>query len=82
MLDGEDDDDNALNEAEVLAAEGLANQVGIDPALDGYIPSADSPIVAAGALEGDDFFTATDYIGAFDPAGDDWTAGWTNFVTE
>lgn len=80
--EGDDDDDNALNEAEVLSAEGLANLVGIDPALDGFIPAEDSPVIAAGNMAGDDFFTATDYIGAFDPAGEDWTAGWTNFDVE
>ena len=34
-------------------------------------------------MEGDDFFEAADYIGAFDPTGSDWTAGgWTYFGIE
>lgn len=80
--EGDKDDDSSLNEAEFFSAEALANQVGVDPSLSGFIPSQDSVVVEAGALEADEFFTATTFIGAFDPAGDDWTAGWTNFVSE
>ena len=80
--EGEKDDDNALNEAEYFGESSQENQIGVDPVLSGFIPAVDSPIVNAGAMTADDFFEATDYIGAFDPNGADWTVGWTSFETE
>ena len=44
--------------------------------------TAESEVAGAGLMEGDDFFEAADYIGAFDPTGSDWTAGWTYFGIE
>ena len=49
--------------------------------LDGYTPSANSPLIGAGidASTVDSWFDSTDYIGAFDGQ-TDWTAGWTTGV--
>lgn len=80
--EGEDDDDNSFNEAEYFADSTQANQIGVDPILTGFIPVSDSPVVEAGLMSADDFFVATDYIGAFDPNGADWTDGWTSFETK
>ena len=80
--EGDKDDDNAFNEAEYFAEPSLANQIGIDPILTGFMPAEDSPVAETGLMIADNFFVATDYIGAFDPKGTDWTMGWTTFVTE
>jgi hypothetical protein len=43
-----------------------------------FVPSADGA-AAEGAKEAGDGFTAADYLGAFEPGGADWTAGWTAY---
>jgi uncharacterized membrane protein len=45
-----------------------------------FVPAAGSPVAGAGVAPSGDFFTATDYIGAFEPGGTDWTAGWTAYA--
>jgi hypothetical protein len=40
---------------------------------------AGSPAAGAGATPADAWFDDAPYIGAFEPGGDDWTDGWTNF---
>lgn len=42
------------------------------------MPMAGS-VVESGAVAPGNSFEATDYVGAVDPAGDDWTIGWTNY---
>lgn len=42
------------------------------------VPSADGP-AARGAKAVADGFIAADYLGAFEPGGADWTAGWTAY---
>jgi len=43
-------------------------------------PGAGSP-VESGAVAPGGSFEATDYVGAVEPGGDNWTTGWTNFET-
>ncbi len=46
-----------------------------------FTPQAGSPLLTGAATPpNDDFFTATDYIGAADPDGPKWWTGWTSFV--
>jgi len=67
------------------------NVLGMDPLLtdplnlDGpnFVPMAGSPVIGMGAAPPTgDFFEATAYAGALDPAGADWTAGWTAFPAD
>jgi hypothetical protein len=44
-----------------------------------YAPAAASPAASGGQVPAGSFFDAATYLGAFDPAGADWTDGWTNF---
>jgi hypothetical protein len=44
-----------------------------------FAPSAGSPAASGGDVPAGSFFDAATYLGAFDPAGPDWTDGWTNF---
>jgi hypothetical protein len=80
--EGEDDDDNALNEAVFFAEAAQGNQVGVDPLLTDFIPDSESPVSETNLMSLTDFFVATDYIGAFEPNGADWTEGWTSFETK
>ncbi len=56
-----------------------------DEAAPGWVPAADSPAATEGAVpsdlsSSDDFFdTSATYRGAFEPGGEDWTAGWTAY---
>ncbi|MBV1859967.1 MAG: hypothetical protein KUG77_16260 [Nannocystaceae bacterium] len=43
-------------------------------------PMAGSP-VETGAVDPGAGFEATDYVGAVEPGGDNWTLGWTNFAS-
>jgi hypothetical protein len=64
-----------------------ANQFDVDPGLPdaanvtapNLVPAAGSPAAAGAAVPPAGFDTAADYIGAFEPGGTDWTAGWTSF---
>jgi hypothetical protein len=61
---------------------GAGNGTG-DPLLDGYLPSAASPVLTGGQAPADAFFRPTSYRGAFASPNDNWTAGWTvNLPTE
>lgn len=42
------------------------------------MPVSGSP-AESGAVAPGDSFEATDYVGAVEPGGDDWTIGWTNY---
>ena len=44
-----------------------------------FVPEAGSPAADAPAPEGDDLDAAATYMGAFEPGGADWTAGWTAY---
>ncbi|RZL00742.1 MAG: T9SS type A sorting domain-containing protein, partial [Hymenobacter sp.] len=48
-----------------------------------FVPQSTSPLASGAAFTNakltDSFFTPVTYRGAFNPAGDDWTTGWTNF---
>jgi hypothetical protein len=56
-----------------------------DEAAPGWVPAAASPAATEGSVpsdpsNGDDFFDASaTYRGAFEPGGEDWTAGWTAY---
>ncbi len=48
--------------------------------LDGFLPSATSPVRTGGRLIQDAFFAPAPYAGAFAGAHDDWTQPWTHAV--
>jgi hypothetical protein len=83
-----DDDDNTFDEADFFMATSEDNQFDADPELGDaesttapdFVPAAGSPAADQAATPAGDFFDATaTYIGAFEPGGDDWTAGWTAY---
>ncbi len=87
-LDGTTGDDDAnFDEAAFLAVTERANQLSVDPLLPApvegsprsYVPPANSPAAAGAAVPPPAGFDAAPYIGAFEPGGTDWTAGWTSF---
>src|SRR5262249_40596191 len=49
--------------------------------IDDMLPASGSPLQGAdnSVYGGDAFFTNVSYIGAFNPGGDTWAHGWTNF---
>lgn len=51
-----------------------------DVQLNGYLPSATSPVRTAGRLIPDAFFAPAPYAGAFSGPNDDWTKSWTYLV--
>lgn len=53
-----------------------ANRV-IDPALNGWVPAANSPLLDGGVTPFDLFFDEVDFIGGVRDAESDWTVGWT-----
>ncbi|MCA9581455.1 MAG: hypothetical protein KC416_06650 [Myxococcales bacterium] len=88
-MDGsEEDDDGAFDEAAFFSNGARKNLFGTDPMIaDAYditepdfVPAADAP-GGMGAVSGADFKGAT-YVGAIQPGGEDWTAGWTAFPVE
>lgn len=81
----DDNDDAGFDEAtEIAAVEGYSTE---DPQLADWesltapdlVPAQGSPAANGGATPSGDWWTAADYIGAFEPGGADWTAGWTAF---
>ncbi|PKM12367.1 MAG: hypothetical protein CVV13_05625 [Gammaproteobacteria bacterium HGW-Gammaproteobacteria-3] len=49
-----------------------------NPQLAGFLPAPGSPLITGGApVQGDAFFEATTYSGAFADENDNWTQGWT-----
>ena len=89
---GEDDDDGGFEESEYFEQPEVGAQFGVDPMLPdpynveapGLVPPAESP-AAMGAANppSDDFFdVSATYIGAFEPGGEDWMAGWRAFPND
>jgi hypothetical protein len=66
-----------------------AAQLNVDPQLaDGastsapnFVPAAGSPAASGAKANGGGFFTEANYLGAFEPGGADWTAGWSVWAT-
>jgi hypothetical protein len=85
--EGADDDDDGFDEAAYLADAQFANQLGVDPLLPdaanvtapNLVPPANSPAATGGATPPAGLDTSATYIGAFQPGGPDWSAGWTSF---
>jgi hypothetical protein len=85
--DDRGDDDEGFVEAEVFSAPELGNLVDEDPLLGApydlsapqFVPEAGSPAADAPTPEGDDLDATATYMGAFEPGGADWTAGWTAY---
>lgn len=59
---------------------GTGNSTGDAGLVNGFLPGAGSPLIGAGAVVDDGFFSGVDYIGAFRDQNDDWTYGWTHRV--
>jgi hypothetical protein len=83
----ETDDDDDLGQEDAIFAAGTGNSeadpqlvntslAGGDP---NFAPASGSPAATGGAAPSDSFFQSASYLGAFDPAGTDWTDGWTNW---
>jgi hypothetical protein len=87
--EGDDDNDEGFDEEAFFTAEARNNQFDVDPMLGDiedlqnpdFVPAEDSPAAEGGAEPEDNGFfdTSATYIGAFEPGGEDWTAGWTSF---
>jgi hypothetical protein len=82
------DDDNGFDEADFFMNTADNNQFDADPELGDatsvdapdFVPAAGSPAADGAATPTGAFFDASaEYIGAFEPGGDDWTAGWTAY---
>ena len=91
--DGSDDDDDAgFVELDYFTATERSNSFGEDPMLvdpynttaPDFSPAEGSPVSQKAASPVDDGFfdTSAQFIGAIEPGGEDWTAGWTNFASE
>lgn len=84
--EGGSDNDFGFDEAEYFGAEEKANVFNVDPEIadaanlsaPNFVPADGSP-AADGAKEAGEGFVAADYLGAFEPGGADWTAGWTAY---
>lgn len=87
--DADKDDDGGFDESVFLSDAARGNRMDVDPELPDafnllsprFVPPASSPAATGGATPpSDGFFDASaTYIGAFQPGGEDWTAGWTSF---
>ncbi len=81
------DNDNGFVEKDFFTAASRNNLVNQDPKLGApfnltqpnFVPAADSPVKGKGATPPAGFDASATYIGAFEPGGEDWTAGWTSF---
>jgi hypothetical protein len=89
--DADMDDDTAFNEVETFGAEETGNIIDMDPELGDasnatapdFVPAADNPCADGVAPPDNGFFdTSATYMGAFEPGGDDWTAGWTAYPAD
>ncbi|ACY15111.1 hypothetical protein [Haliangium ochraceum] len=84
---GAADDDGNFDEAAFFSDAARNNLFGVDPELaspsdsaaPSFVPAGSSAAAGAGVAAQGAFFDATDYIGAIEPGGTDWTAGWTSF---
>lgn len=83
------DDDDGIDEEAFFNTEGWANRVETNAMLadpynrdaPDFTPQPGSPLLEGAATPpADDFFTATDFIGAADPDGPKWWLGWTSFA--
>lgn len=74
-----DGSNGTAGRAQALFDAGAGNGSG-NPGLDGFLPTASSPLRNGGLVTDDAFFTAAPYIGAFRDTNDDWTAGWTHGI--
>jgi hypothetical protein len=87
----EDDDDGGFVEADHFMMGDFGNRFDVDPMIEGaydeaaprLVPAGDSPAADdAAAPPSDGFFDGdAEYVGAFEPGGDDWTSGWTSVST-
>lgn len=88
---GDADNDDGFDEAAFFLEAERGNRE-VDPQLadaanstaPNFAPAADSPAATgAAALPDNGFFdTSVDYVGAIEPGGTDWTAGWTSFPAD
>lgn len=83
---GEEDDDGGFDEDEWFKKIDNGNVFGQDPRLpDPYNLDAPSLVPPAGTLQGvarrppATMDQSGEYLGAFQPGGEDWTVGWTDF---
>lgn len=81
---GDDDDDMGFMEQAMIEAAERNNTLDVDPGLGdvsetapNYVPNASSLAGQATPPAGMD--TSATYAGAFEPSGDDWSAGWTGY---
>src|SRR5690606_21962541 len=84
-----DDNADGFNEEDFFGDDARENQFDVDPELGditslvspNFVPASDSPAADGAATPPDDGFfdTSATYIGAFEPGGEDWTAGWTAY---
>ena len=74
-----DGSNGTAGRAQALFDGGTGNGSG-NAQLDGFLPTAASPLRNGGLVTDDAFFTAAPYIGAFRDSNDDWTAGWTHGI--
>ena len=66
-----------------------AAQLNVDPQLGdvasttapNFVPAAGGPAASGAKDNGGGFFAAANYLGAFEPGGADWTAGWSVWAT-
>ncbi len=66
------------------------NVTGMDPMLTNplnldtpsFAPMDGSPVGTMGTMPPSGFFEPAEYAGAIDPAGEDWTAGWTSYPAD
>lgn len=85
------DDDNAggFDDAAFFTDAARSNRFDVDPELEdiasrmapSFLPADGSPAAEGAATPPDDGFfdPAAEYIGAFEPGGEDWTQGWTAY---
>lgn len=80
------DNDNGFDEEAYFTEEAKHNVFDADPdfgdveslTAPNFVPAADGA-AAEGAKETGEGFVAAEYLGAFEPGGSDWTAGWTAY---
>jgi len=81
------DNDEGFSEPDFFTDAARNNVFDEDPKLDdpynltkpGFVPAADSPAADGAATPPSGFDKSATYKGAFEPGGDDWTAGWTAY---